>query len=99
MPWYTMIDNYGDKFRNIDKYSNNNVENAYYVDNIMLRYNGNHARETRLKKEKVLANRARTRNRRARMSPELKRADGKRNLLGTRRNTRQSRVRNWMPKL
>jgi len=92
------MNSYGAKFRNIDKYTNRNVENAYYVNNITLSYNKNHANRTRLNKEEVLKNRARTRNRRARGIPELKRSNAKRNLLQTRKNNK-SKVRNVVPKI
>lgn len=95
------MERYGNIYKNIDKYTNENVEDAFYVNNTTLRYNGERARKSRLNKERILADRARTRNRRAKGVPELKRSSGQRNLLAaTRTNNltrRHSRVRNWMP--
>jgi hypothetical protein len=94
---------YGNIYKNIDKYTDENVENAFYIDETTIRYNGERARQKRLNKEKVLADRALTRNRRARGIPNLKRNNGQRNLLAkTRKNNatrRHSKVKNWMPAL
>ena len=78
-------------YTNLDKYTNENVENAFYIDDITLKYNGARASNTHRRKNRILAARNAQRTMRNQGKPPLRSLQGSRSVFANQRSAAAKR--------